>query len=235
MSDIRLPIHPRTGLIAVGIVNGKPIWPIRGGDGTGDGGGTGSGGGNAGGTGDGGGSGGSQGGSTYTPPGSQADLDRIVEQRLARERAKFADYDDLKAKAEKHDALEFELGSDKEKAVKTARDEETAKVRGEWAPRVVRAEFKAAAKGVLTDDQVKALLEDLDLSKYLDTKGEPDEEKISTKIKAFAPAGNGNNGSGKPPISLGQGPRNQSTAQPGDQARAQLAKRFPSKAGAQQK
>lgn len=31
---------------------------------------------------------------------SQADVDRIVQERLQRERAKFADYDDLKAKAE---------------------------------------------------------------------------------------------------------------------------------------
>lgn len=41
---------------------------------------------------------------TYTPPATQEDLDRIIEQRLARERAKFADYEDLKAKAEAHDA-----------------------------------------------------------------------------------------------------------------------------------
>jgi hypothetical protein len=41
--------------------------------------------------------------STYTPPASQEDLNRIVEQRLARERGKYADYDDLKAKAAKFD------------------------------------------------------------------------------------------------------------------------------------
>lgn len=29
MADI-LPVHPRTGLSAVGIVNGRPVWPIRG-------------------------------------------------------------------------------------------------------------------------------------------------------------------------------------------------------------
>lgn len=27
---VTLPIHPRTGLSAVGVVNGKPVWPIRG-------------------------------------------------------------------------------------------------------------------------------------------------------------------------------------------------------------
>jgi hypothetical protein len=34
--DTSLPIHPRTGLRAVGIVRGRPVWPILGGDGTGD-------------------------------------------------------------------------------------------------------------------------------------------------------------------------------------------------------
>lgn len=39
----------------------------------------------------------------YTPPASQEDLNRIIEQRLARERSKFADYDALKDKAAKFD------------------------------------------------------------------------------------------------------------------------------------
>lgn len=39
-------------------------------------------------------------GSTYTPPATQADLDRIIEGRLSRERAKYADYDQLKADSE---------------------------------------------------------------------------------------------------------------------------------------
>lgn len=44
--------------------------------------------------------------SGYTPPASQADLDKIIADRLSRERGKFADYDDLKTKAEKLDELE---------------------------------------------------------------------------------------------------------------------------------
>lgn len=42
-------------------------------------------------------------GSTYTPPATQAELDRIIEVRLNRERAKFADYDELKRKASEFD------------------------------------------------------------------------------------------------------------------------------------
>lgn len=39
-----LPVHPYTGLRAVGIVGGRPVWPILGGDGNGDGGSAGTGG-----------------------------------------------------------------------------------------------------------------------------------------------------------------------------------------------
>jgi len=44
-------------------------------------------------------------GEEYTPPASQADLDRIIGERLARERQKFADYDDLKTRASEYDRL----------------------------------------------------------------------------------------------------------------------------------
>lgn len=39
----------------------------------------------------------------YTPPATQEELNRIVDARLARERAKYSDYEDLKAKAAKFD------------------------------------------------------------------------------------------------------------------------------------
>lgn len=164
----------------------------------------------------------------YKPPGSQADLDKIVENRLARERAKYADYDDLKAKAEKHDAMEAELASDKDKAVAAAREEERSKIASESVPRVVRAEFKAEAKGVLSPEQLDTLLEDLDLSKYVDAKGDPDVEKITKKVKAFAPSTNGNNG-GRPPRSLGQGNQPPADVKPGERGRAEAQKRFGTK------
>jgi hypothetical protein len=40
---------------------------------------------------------------TFTPPASQADLDRIIGDRIARERAKFGDYDEVKKKAAEYD------------------------------------------------------------------------------------------------------------------------------------
>lgn len=211
-----LPIHPRTGLTAVGLVNGRPVWPILGGAPEGE---TGSGSG-----GDGSGGSGGDGTATYTPPASQADLDRIVQDRVRRATAKYSDYDEIKTKAEKHDALELELGSAADKAAATARQEERSKANSEWTPRVVKAEFKAAAKGVLTDDQLTALLEDLDLSKYVTDKGDVDEDKVSKKVTAFGPV----NGNGKttPPLQFGQGNHQQVKPAAGEAGRAMAEKRF---------
>lgn len=44
--------------------------------------------------------------SEYKPPASQEELDRIIADRLGRQKSKFSDYDDLKAKADK--LAEFE-------------------------------------------------------------------------------------------------------------------------------
>lgn len=51
---------------------------------------------------------------------SQADLDRIVSDRLARQKAQFADYDDLKTKAARLDEIEEQSKSELEKAQQRA-------------------------------------------------------------------------------------------------------------------
>lgn len=89
-----------------------------------------------------------KGGSTsggYTPPASQEDLDRIVAARLSRERARYADYDDLKAKASKLDEIEQASATDLEKAVKKARDEATAEATAATRAVLVQAEARALA------------------------------------------------------------------------------------------
>jgi hypothetical protein len=165
---------------------------------------------------------GGEGGSTYTPPATQADLDRIIQDRLARATAKYKDYDQIKAEADQLRAL---AATDLDKATAKAKADALAEAQAKAIPRVVRAEFKAAAKDAgLTNDQLDALLEDVDLTKYADADGEPDENKIARKIKAVAPQ----NGGTPPPKhrDLGQGNRSPAGAQPGDQGRAMAAKRF---------
>jgi hypothetical protein len=74
---------------------------------------------------------GEDGGDGFKPIASQADLDRIVTDRLTRERAKFKDYDDLKAKASELDKLKESQQTDTEKAVSAARKEAEEAVRTE--------------------------------------------------------------------------------------------------------
>ena len=72
------------------------------------------------------------GGSTsgYTPPATQADFERIISDRVMRERAKYADHAGLKAKAAQFDALEAANLTESEKTANrlSAADAEVAKV-----------------------------------------------------------------------------------------------------------
>lgn len=52
----------------------------------------------------------------FTPPATQAELDRIITERLGREKAKFADYDQVKEKAARLDTLEEQNKTELQKA-----------------------------------------------------------------------------------------------------------------------
>jgi hypothetical protein len=77
------------------------------------------------------------------PKFTQADLDRIVADRV--KRAKPADYDDLKAAAKRLADIEAANASDLERAVKAARDEGRAEVQTAANTRLVTAEARALA------------------------------------------------------------------------------------------
>ena len=153
--------------------------------GSGEGGGT-DGGANGGGNSDNGGNGGNR--NTGEKLFTQAELDQKIGERLNRQKSQFADYDQLKADSEELTRLRKETESATEKAVREAREQAAAEERARVAPQAVRAEFKAAAKGVLTDAQRDAFLEDADLTKYLTDKGEVDVDKVAKKVEALAPA-----------------------------------------------
>ena len=59
--------------------------------------------------------GGQQNSGGYTPPSSQEELDRIIGERLSRERAKYQDYDSLKDKASKFDQLDAQNKTEAQK------------------------------------------------------------------------------------------------------------------------
>ena len=98
---------------------------------------------------------------------TQAELDSIVKERLKRDREKYADYDALKAKAEKYDAAEEASKSELQKAVERAEalKAELDGIKAEQARQAliaqvakdsgVDAELLAAMRGS-TEDEIKA-------------------------------------------------------------------------------
>lgn len=104
-----------------------------------------------------------------------------------------ADYDQQKADAEKWRKAQEDnkapdqkiLDDAKREAADTARREEQAKL----APRLVKAEFKAAAAGKLSKELLDAFLEDVNHSVYLKDDGELDTDKIQKRVDALAPSG----------------------------------------------
>ena len=85
---------------------------------------------------------------------TQADIDRIVADRLKREQAKYSDYDDLKAKAVKFDEVEEQNKTESQKLTDTNRalEERTKKAELE------ACRMRVALRKNLTETQVKRLL-----------------------------------------------------------------------------
>lgn len=105
----------------------------------------------------------------YTAPATQADFDRIIADRVSRERAKFADYADLKAKAAEHDKAQEAAKSDLQKAMeraeaaeKRAQEYEQRDQRAKWAAAIVKdSKVPASALRGSTEDELKAHFEEL--------------------------------------------------------------------------
>lgn len=191
-TTIDLPIHPRTGLRAIDVLprSGRIVWPVLGGSGDGDGG-----------TGDGGqGQGGGDGGQTGEGEGktfTQADLDRVVAERLARERSKFADYKDLKDKASKFDELQTAQQSETEKAVAKARDEAKAETLAEVRRDRVLDKIEVLAAGKFADPEDAKLRLAARLDEFLGDDGQIDAKAIDGALsklltdKPYLAAGGG--------------------------------------------
>lgn len=81
----------------------------------------------------------------FKAPANQDELNEIVEKRLARERAKYSDYSDVKAKAAKFDELEEEKKSELDKLASKATKAEQRAIAAEQA--LLKSEV-AREKGV---------------------------------------------------------------------------------------
>lgn len=89
---------------------------------------------------------------SFTPIETQEKFDEMVRERLARERAKYADYDELKAKAAKFDEAEEARKSDLEKANERISELEAEAKSREEADRLATARAKVSREtGVPAD------------------------------------------------------------------------------------
>lgn len=124
--------------------------------------------------------------SEFKAPASQEDFDRMVADRLTRERAKFADYDEIKKKAADFDKVKAEAMTEQEKAVAAARSEGEQTATEKANARVVKAEAKALAGAKKFRDPADAVAF-VDLSKVaVDADGEPDGAAITKLLDELA-------------------------------------------------
>lgn len=117
-------------------------------------------------------------GSSYTPPATQADLDRIIAERVNRTKAQFKDYADVKAKAARLDEIEKAQQTEAERlAEETARWQTEAQT---WREQAVGSRIQALAADSFADpsDAVTALRG----NEYLDAGGQIDDERIRADL-----------------------------------------------------
>lgn len=154
-------------------------------------------------------------------PTTQEEFDRVVNERLSRERAKFKDYDALRTKAADYDKLQESMLSDQEKAVKDASQKAQAETAAKYQSRLVAADVRAAAAGLnfrdpedalkhlsVTDllngddvdhDKVKAALDDLVKAKPYLTNADPKpSDRRPARIRRSAEDGDTNTKQQKP-------------------------------------
>ena len=113
---------------------------------------------------------------TYT----QADIDRIVGERLNRQKAQYKDYDDLKTNAAEFDKLTEAQKTEAQKAADRA--EAAEKAAAAATERAVRAEVKAIATGEFADPS-DAYLYLGDLSRFIGKDGDIDSAAIEAALK----------------------------------------------------
>ena len=122
------------------------------------------------------------GGKAYTPPATQADLDKIVGDRVARERAKYADYADLKAKAAR--LAEIEAGSKTEAEKAADRIDELEKRLADAQSAALRARIQA--KHGISDEDAALFLTATDedtLTRQAERLAEREAEKAADRSK----------------------------------------------------
>jgi type II secretory pathway pseudopilin PulG len=137
----------------------------------------------------------------YTPPATQADLDRIIAERVKRTKAQFQDYPDLKRKAEQFDVLQAAQQTAEQKAQQQAEEAQQRAV--EAMQKAARTTVKTALVGVVDDPE--SVVDDLNIAKFLTDDGEIDEDAVTALRDRYAALGGGKPRTPAPNPAQGQG------------------------------
>lgn len=118
-------------------------------------------------------------GDEFVAPKDQEEFDRMVGARLARERAKFGDYDDLKAKASKLDEMEAAGRTELEQAQAAIaeRDEKLRTLPAEARRQAIQFASLATQKRFLDPEDALVFIGDVDLA---------DREAVSAALDELA-------------------------------------------------
>lgn len=117
-------------------------------------------------------------GQEFTPPATQEEFNRIISERIDRERKKFADYDDLKVKAEKFDGL-----SDSKKSDEQETDARITELEKQLAASQQEAQMsRIQARYSISDDDAELFLTATDAEK-LESQAKALSARISDRKK----------------------------------------------------
>lgn len=119
----------------------------------------------------------------FTPPATQAELDRLIGERLARQKAQFKDYDQFKADAEELAKIKAATQTEAERQAQEVQRLQTEAETWRGVAVSHRAEALATAKGFIYPDLA---IKDLDPSRYLDAGGQINEALLTADIDAVA-------------------------------------------------
>jgi hypothetical protein len=94
----------------------------------------------------------------------------------------------LREKAERQDALEAEMASEKDKAVNEAKTAAQAEVEAKYRPMLAETAFRVAIGDRKPQNEVDDFIADLNLTRFLNEDGQVDTAKVLARVEQFAPA-----------------------------------------------
>jgi hypothetical protein len=123
---------------------------------------------------------------------------------------------ELRAKAERQDALEQELASEADKKANEARKAAKDEADATYRPMLAETAFRIAIGDRKTEDEVSDFIADLNLERFLTDDGKVDTAKVLARVEQFAPATAQQSQTRPGPTAAGQGNRSgNARTQPG--------------------